>query len=593
MAILATVSAGCAFNKHVDVTATKEFNRGLETFRNAKPIPKKDFQLSDSAWFADSGDRILRKPIDHVRLHIRPKHLPDIFRKNILVVSEDPITIETLAAKITTASGVLVTVNEPRSLGIVGAPSTGMPGSPSPGGATSPMAGGSGTGGMPQPPPSSVPGMTGGGTTATYLSKKITIHWDGSLEGVLDYISSRFGLFWTYDSGVIAFGRNTTKVFHIAAAPVMSTVSNSISDSGMTGLSSVLMNEGVAGMMGGGMGAGMTGGGMGAGMTGGGMGAGMTGGGMGAGMTGGSGQNVSAYSVSTVWTEIAQSLRSIVGNQGNFSIAQSSGEITVTTTPRIMEEVSRFVGDLNRELSRHVWLEVEVLDVDLTLQNANEFNLSSALHGLIKSGSILTTAQPGVFTLAGASPIASLTANVPNSSTNVVLNALSTVGKTTVSSRSFVTTLNDQAVPIQNVQNIGYLMENLAGVAGLGQTTYMSQIPGTVTVGVTMTLVPHLLDSKEMILGVSIDDSNLNQLTTLSSAGSGAIQFPNTSGRSFMQWVKVTSGQTAIIGGFQQTRRVFQENGTGVPENFYLGGGQNAQIVHDAIVILVTPIVGG
>ena len=95
-----------------------------------------------------------------------------------------------------------------------------------------------------------------------------------------------------------------------------------------------------------------------------------------------------------------------------------------------------------------------------------------------------------------------------------------------------------------------------------------------------------------MLLGVSIDDTNLNQMQTLSSGG-GSIQLPNTSQRSFMQWVKITSGQMAVIGGYEQTRRVFQQNGTGTPSNFWLGGGQNSQIVRDAIVILVTPVVGG
>ena len=78
----------------------------------------------------------------------------------------------------------------------------------------------------------------------------------------------------------------------------------------------------------------------------------------GAGM-GGSGQNVSSFSISTVWSEISQSLKSILGGRGNYSIAQSAGTITVTTTPRIMGEVARYVHDLNNSLSRHVWLKVE------------------------------------------------------------------------------------------------------------------------------------------------------------------------------------------------------------------------------------------
>ena len=585
--------AGCSFDKHVDISATKDINKGLKTFSDAKPKPPEDFEVSDSAWFAGSEDRVRIRRSEHIRLHIRPKHLPALFEKRVLLVSEKPIGIADITSEITTSTGLLVTVTTPRKMGISGNVS-GMGG-----GMGMPMMGGSSPAGAP-PAPSLQAGTSSG---ETFLKKKIRVDWDGSLEGLLDYTASRFGLFWTYRDHVVSFGRTTTKIFRINAAPVMNIVSNSISDAGMTGLSSILMNQGAAGGMGGGagmMGGGITGGMGGSSMMGGGMGGGMTGGmggssmmggGMGGGM-GGSGQNVSSFSISTVWSEISQSLKSILGGRGNYSIAQSAGTITVTTTPRIMGEIAEYVHDLNNSLSRHVWLKVEVLDVNLTDQNANSFNLSAALSGLAKSGSILTTGQPGVFSLAGASPITTTTMTLPNSSTNAVIHALSSLGKTSVATRSFVTTLNDQAVPVQNVQNIGYLMENLAGIAGIGQSTFTQNIPGSVTVGFTMTLVPHLLDNKEMLLGVSIDDTNLNQMQTLTSGG-GSIQLPNTSQRSFMQWVKLTSGQTAVIGGYEQTRRVFQQNGTGTPSNFYLGGGQNSQIVRDAIVILVTPVVGG
>ncbi|EAY56106.1 MAG: probable type IV pilus biosynthesis protein [Leptospirillum rubarum] len=597
---LVLLSSGCGFNRHVDVSATKSLNRGFRTFDTAKPKPPEDFDVSDSAWFSDSSDRIhLRKNI-RIRLHFRPRNLPSVFRKKILLVSEKPIGIQEISSQITTSTGLLVTVTKPRTMGISGsAPGSSLSGAGMMGPSLS---------GTPAPPP--VP-TASSGRSDSFLKKKIRVDWDGNLEGLLDYTASRFGLFWTYKNHVVSFGRTLTRVFRISAAPVMNVVSNSISDAGMTGLSSVLMNEGAAGMGGmGGLGGGMMGGygGVGGGALGGsgmmgGMGSlGMMGGmgsGMGSmgglGMMGGmgmSGQNVSSFSISTVWNEISQSVKSILGSQGNFSIAQSAGTITVTTTPRIMGEVARYVREINDSLSRHVWLKVEVLDVSLENQNTNSFNLTAALHGLMKSGSLAVTGQPGVFSLAGATPITTSTLTLPSSSTNAVIHALSTQGKVSVVTRSFVTTLNDQAVPVQNVQNIGYLMENLAGIAGIGQSTFTQNIPGTVTVGFTMTLVPHLLDDKEMLLGVSIDDTNLNQMQTLQSNG-GSIQLPNTSQRSFMQWVKLTSGETAVIGGYEQTRRVFQQNGTGTPSNFWMGGGQNAETVRDAIVILVTPVVGG
>ena len=329
-----TLCAGCSFDKHVDISATKDINKGLKTFRDAKPKPPEDFEVSDSAWFAGSEDRVRIRRSEHIRLHIRPKHLPALFEKRVLLVSEKPIGIADITSEITTSTGLLVTVTTPRKMGISGNVS-GLGG-----GMGMPMMGGSLPSGS-TPAPSLQAGTSSG---ETFLKKKIRVDWDGSLEGLLDYTASRFGLFWTYRNHVVSFGRTTTKIFRINAAPVMNIVSNSISDAGMTGLSSILMNQGAGGGMGGG--AGM----MGGGMTGGMGGSSMMGGGMGGGM-GGSGQNVSSFSISTVWSEISQSLKSILGGRGNYSIAQSAGTVTVTTTPRIMGEIAEYVHDLNNSLS--------------------------------------------------------------------------------------------------------------------------------------------------------------------------------------------------------------------------------------------------
>ncbi|OOH80883.1 hypothetical protein BOX30_05145, partial [Leptospirillum ferriphilum] len=244
LGLIASLSAGCAFDRHVDVTATKDLNRGFRTFKKATPHPPADFQVSDSAWFSDAGDRIrLRKNL-RVRLHFRPRHLPSVFKKKILLVSEKPIGIADIASQITTSTGLLVTVTKPRTMGISGAAQgIGTPGM------MGPSLSGAPSGSSPAPPP-----PTRHEGADSFLNKKIRVDWDGNLEGLLDYAASRFGLFWTYRDHVISFGRSMTRVFRISAAPVMNVVSNSISDAGMTGLSSVLMNEGAAGMMGGGMG---------------------------------------------------------------------------------------------------------------------------------------------------------------------------------------------------------------------------------------------------------------------------------------------------------------------------------------------------
>jgi len=449
-------------------------------------------------------------------------------------------------------------------------PGTGMPGGGMPFGGP----------GVPFPPTSAGSlSPAGQGLPNVPWNRKLQMHIvDKPLSEFLDIVASGMGLFWDWNGHSIAFYRSATKVYRITPPPVQSSVNDTISDVGATGILGLLQAMGGSGMMGGYGGLGMMGG----------------YGGQNSGMPG---QNVSVMSSSSVWQELQTGVQNVLGNKGSFTIMPSSGLVAVTTTPAIMRQMDMFIHRVNSTFSRQVWVEVKVLEVKLDSQDQNDINWNAVIHGIagaVSGGGIGLTSASQIFSSGNTSPITSTTFSLPGSSTTGLVNSLSTRYQTSQVTTLQVRTLNDQAAPVQDVTSQTYLAEVMAGIAGIGQATFSQDIPSSVTVGFTANILPHLLgDDEHMILEMSVDLSVLLGITTAPGSNGGAsIQLPEVASRSFMQRIRIRSGQTAIVSGFENVNSVMQQNGSfGNPNDFMFGGGVNAQKNRTKIVILITPIV--
>ena len=122
--------------------------------------------------------------------------------------------------------------------------------------------------------------------------------------------------------------------------------------------------------------------------------------------------------------------------------------------------------------------------------------------------------------------------------------------------------------------------------------TASSNVPGTVTSGFNMSILPHVLTNGTVMLQFSTDISNLRELRSLQSNGS-TIEMPALDTRNFLQRVSMKSNETLIISGFEQTDENLSLQGVGHPQNFLLGGGTNATTGKEIIVILITPTAMG
>ena len=567
--------SGCQTEK-MATTSINKANRAATSYLAKRPVEASDIRHHKTPWYFGQGDRMR---LQDVRMETRvEKVLPEFMMQKKTWTDSRPVTIYDIARWLTEETGIPVEVHTPRVLktaGLTGTSGGSMPGTGMPGGGM-PFGGP----GVPFPPTSAGSlSPAGQGLPNVPWNRKLQMHIvDKPLSEFLDIVASGMGLFWDWNGHSIAFYRSATKVYRITPPPVQSSVNDTISDVGATGILGLLQAMGGSGMMGGYGGLGMMGG----------------YGGQNSGMPG---QNVSVMSSSSVWQELQTGVQNVLGNKGSFTIMPSSGLVAVTTTPAIMRQMDMFIHRVNSTFSRQVWVEVKVLEVKLDSQDQNDINWNAVIHGIagaVSGGGIGLTSASQIFSSGNTSPITSTTFSLPGSSTTGLVNSLSTRYQTSQVTTLQVRTLNDQAAPVQDVTSQTYLAEVMAGIAGIGQATFSQDIPSSVTVGFTANILPHLLgDDEHMILEMSVDLSVLLGITTAPGSNGGAsIQLPEVASRSFMQRIRIRSGQTAIVSGFENVNSVMQQNGSfGNPNDFMFGGGVNAQKNRTKIVILITPIV--
>ena len=392
------------------------------------------------------------------------------------------------------------------------------------------------------------------------------IFWAGKpLAGLLDSVTARLGLSWAYRDNAVHIYYVDTRVFKIAAISSKTTMEYVV----QSGTS-------LAGGSGGATGAGGVGGGSG-----------------GSNVAGGSNQTTKVAIEASLMDDIKTTLEAMVTPGGIGRVAIGSNSVTVTDTPASLGRIAEYMERENRNITRQAIFNVTVASVTLTdtdgfgldlglVYQALSGNYGINLANAFSAGTGAASASLGVLDTAtgGAARF---------SGSRAILSALSNQGRVSVLTNPTVTTLNMQPVPVQIAKQTSYLASvSTTNTAQVGSTATLT--PGTVTTGFSMDLLPYLMDNNEMLLQFTM---NLSPDARLRSAESGdnRIEVPEIDSRIFSQRVKMTSGQTLVLSGFEQRVSNGTKSGVGSPDNWFFGGGGTSDGRREVIVILITPII--
>jgi type IVB pilus formation R64 PilN family outer membrane protein len=383
----------------------------------------------------------------------------------------------------------------------------------------------------------------------------------GTLKGLLDTASARFGVSWKFTDGNIVFYFTDTRVFQVTSIP------------GDAKLTADVVSAATNNPVSAGSGAGA-----------------MSGASTASSGSGSSSSNNNADTSMTaqlsVFSSLESSIKSMLSSYGSVVPSPATGSIAVTDTPDVLERVSEFMNLENRVLSRQVLVNVTVLSV--TLSNSDSYGINwTAVYQALGTRFGITTTLP-IPTSTNEFSASVITPSSRASGTSAMINALSTQGSVRRKTSASVTTLNDQPVPVQVATQKSYLAQvSTTNTINVGSQTALT--PGTVTTGFNLTLLPHVLDDGTVMMQFYTNLSQLLSLDTISSGGQ-TIELPNVETRNFLQRVAIKSGQTLVLSGYEGLADDGTQQGVGVPQNALLGGSLSASRSREIIVILITPV---
>lgn len=490
--------------------------------------------------FSKSSDFYVdKKPITTIGFDDSAQKLPAMFQQKASMNIQSATPLSEIAARITRISGKIVNIQQDVLDGTAGEIGQ-MIGNK--GGAT---AGGS----------------AGGGSSSSSSGEKdplivSDVVFDGNLAGLLDVVTGKLNLAWRWDGQQIQIYRYETKMFRLNALAGVAQMTASLNTASSTN--------------GSGGGDGTT---------------------ASANQTGTSGQNTQIDAVTSIWEDVGAALQASLSPKGTMSMVPSAGTITVKDTANVLRTIESQVSEYNKIYSKQVLLNVQVYQVERSADDDYGVDWSAAWKWANGKYGISVSTSGNTGTGSGTTFKLSGSGGALESATAAV-QALSTLGKTSLVTSGSVISLNGQTVPLNVSREVAYLQSSSTTVSGDSGVSSSTLTPGLVTEGFAMNFTPRVTDGNNIIMRYTVDLSSIEKITDFSTPdGSSTIQLPQRLVRNFMQNVSVKSGETLVLTGFQQVGGNDTSSGIGSSWAWFLGGAKKANATNRTIVIIVTPFV--
>ncbi|MCE8013933.1 PilN family type IVB pilus formation outer membrane protein [Billgrantia desiderata] len=287
----------------------------------------------------------------------------------------------------------------------------------------------------------------------------------------------------------------------------------------------------------------------------------------------------------SLYDGIAGTVESMLSAYGRFHYSRATGRLTVTDTPDVIAEVARYVEGENEALGKPVMLDITLLSV--TMDSSDSFGIDWDLLYSTAQGQIGWDGTISELGAGGQGSVRILDSGSRWNDSRVLIDALSTQGNVSLVSNHPISTTNLQPTPVSVSEQIGYLVRTSVTAMEGGQTT-TEMVPGTVNVGLSLTAFPQIISERDMLLQFAMNLSQMRDLRVAES-GDSRMEIPELIVRDFSQRVRLRSGQTLVLSGFEQESNRSNRRGVGTARNFLMGGGVQSQTSREVLVILITP----
>lgn len=477
--------------------------------------------------------------------------LPPMFAQQFIFNQMQPITLQELLSLVSTESGYRVTLTAD-ALDFLGGKRSGGNdnsndgGGPPDGGAD--MAGAEGEGAPFEQSVFDQIDAAGSGVSATNI--RFTFNHQGTLSSLFDRVTAKSDLFWEFRDNQIFVFRTKTKTFTLDMLPTETVVSSSMTTKRNS-----------------------------------------TDSGGGKSQTGQSMETT--YDSGEVYPQVESALKGMLSGSGVITINRSFGSVMIRDTPRVLEEVARYITELNRVANRNISVRVQVYEVSVAKTSDFSVDINAIFSGSSRVGAALGSSYASATGATGGivasvvnpdSRFAGSVAEMRAEGRDINLSTLTD---------HFTVTKNGMPAPIQLVNEKDYLQKTSRSTDGEGNVS-VELTPGTALEGITMNVVPRILSDGSVDCLVTLDMSkvnSINELTVGEGDNQSSIQLTDIDSRSLSRTLNIKNGKTLMMAGLARTERNGNTAGMFGSKLWALGGekaGGERQIIN---VILLTPYI--
>jgi len=297
----------------------------------------------------------------------------------------------------------------------------------------------------------------------------------------------------------------------------------------------------------------------------------------------------------SVWQDLENTIKSMLSPDGKVMVSQATTTITVRDHPENVNEVQDYLTSMNRDLSRQVALQVQVLQINLKKAFEYGINWNMVAGTISANGGAADTLGNSLSNIGNVSPTGIGVGIIRNAngttSSKFLLQALQQQGDLSVVTQPRVVTLNNQVARIAITTQRTYLASvTTTTTGGTTNAVQTSLNPGTVTTGFTMYVLPKI-QGNDVLLQLTSELSNLDNMQQLKSSNANdanLINAPTVSSKSFNQRSMVPSGSTLVLAGFRQINNEANKASLFGIEPL---GGKGAQQINSETIVLITPVV--
>lgn len=357
------------------------------------------------------------------------------------------------------------------------------------------------------------------------------IIWSGDLKNLLDQIANTYGAEWVYDDVGIMFSTELTKTFMLNALAGNLTISDSASS----------------------------------------------------GTGGGATANIPDLSVGNtaileIWGEVTEAIGRMIGDKGQASFSPSTGSVTVTARPDVLRRVENYLRLQNERRLRRIAVSIKVLSV----KTSDDLTVGADITGVIKAalGQSLQLEGSADGTDGLSLSILKNPTRGNNGDIASTLEADEGIERVSIVHSGSIVTLSDQPAPLQVGRQIAYLER----VSSSGDAGSVSLEPGTVDVGLFMTVLPRIVQGDRVLMRLSIAVTDADPNFRTFGTDEIQIELPEINTTGFLQNAVLGNGETMVLAGFEKSQNSLNDDGT---PGFFLGGTRKTNRGRDLTVLII------